>query len=361
MNLVVVARRPEIGRALRRDHPGADRAPPVADDRRPVGRPGRAVVARRAGRGPLRAAARGRARDLRRDDPPDVRRRGRPPPRGDRRRRCIIHDLPVTVWWPGEPPLRARAGARPAGRRRPARRRRLDLERRRPRPARARWRRWPTTTPTRRSATSRSIRQSRWREAIASIFDDPDFLPYLRSLRRIAVTYATHDETGAPGSDEPRQARLPRRLAGVAARACRWSSRCARSPATAPAGDRPGDPRSGRQAGRRRGARGDAVRRPRRGRRRRPAGASRRCPPGTTLRVELLAERRGSELRADVTAEAETVHVRVWQDGVEALDRHFLRPAPDRGRPPRRGDRSRPARPGRGRRAALGGGARRPA
>lgn len=47
-------------------------------------------------------------------------------------------------------------------------------------------------------------------------------------------------------------------------------------------------------------------------------------PAGTTLRVELLAERRGSELRADVTAEAESVHVRVWQDGVECLDRAFL-------------------------------------
>ena len=44
------------------------------------------------------------------------------------------------------------------------------------------------------------MRQSRWREAIASIFDDPEFLPYLRSLRRIAVTYSTHDEAGAPGS-----------------------------------------------------------------------------------------------------------------------------------------------------------------
>ena len=32
-------------------------------------------------------------------------------------------------------------------------------------------------------------------------------------------------------------------------------------------------------------------------------------PPGTTLRVEILAERRGSELRTDVTAEAENVHV----------------------------------------------------
>jgi hypothetical protein len=47
-------------------------------------------------------------------------------------------------------------------------------------------------------------------------------------------------------------------------------------------------------------------------------------PAGTTLRVELLAERRGSELRADVTAEAEAVHVRVWQDGVEVLERRFL-------------------------------------
>jgi hypothetical protein len=49
-------------------------------------------------------------------------------------------------------------------------------------------------------------------------------------------------------------------------------------------------------------------------------------PAGTTLRVELLAERRGSELRADVTAEAENVHVHAWLDGVEALDRTFKAP-----------------------------------
>jgi hypothetical protein len=47
------------------------------------------------------------------------------------------------------------------------------------------------------------------------------------------------------------------------------------------------------------------------------------APAGTTLRVELLAERRSSELRADVTAEQDVVRVRVWQDGVEALDRSF--------------------------------------
>ncbi len=49
-------------------------------------------------------------------------------------------------------------------------------------------------------------------------------------------------------------------------------------------------------------------------------------PAGTTLRVELLAERRGSELRADVTAEAENVIVHTWVDGVEALDRVFKAP-----------------------------------
>jgi hypothetical protein len=50
--------------------------------------------------------------------------------------------------------------------------------------------------------------------------------------------------------------------------------------------------------------------------------------PGTTLRIELLAERRGSELRADVTAEAENVHVHTWLDGVQALDRTFKAPRP---------------------------------
>lgn len=49
-------------------------------------------------------------------------------------------------------------------------------------------------------------------------------------------------------------------------------------------------------------------------------------PPGTTLRIELLADWRGSELRADVTAEQEAVHARVWQDGVHALERGFNAP-----------------------------------
>ena len=51
---------------------------------------------------------------------------------------------------------------------------------------------------------------------------------------------------------------------------------------------------------------------------------------GTTLRVEILAERRGSELRIDVTAEADNVHVHTYLDGVQAIDRTY--------KAPRRGD-----------------------
>jgi glucose-6-phosphate dehydrogenase assembly protein OpcA len=241
----------------------------------------------------------------------------------------IIHDLPVTVWWPGEPPLTSRPardlfaiadrlvvdGSTWSGDGLAKLRELADLQ-----------------------ASSRLVisdfalvRQSRWREAIASIFDDPDFLPHLRSLRRITVTYATHDESCAPGS-----ANLVKPIYHVGWLASRLGLSVVKplAPVVGP------------------GVRGGAV-----GRSPRPGtglpvtgkpvmgrGLSATLsdgradvtvlarpvvspmPSGTTLRVELLAERRGSELRADVTAEAETVHVRVWQDGAEAWDRHFRAP-----------------------------------
>ena len=168
------------------------------------------------------------------------------------------------------------------------------------------------------------VRQSRWREAIASIFDLPEFLPYLRSMRRIAVAYATHDESGAPGSTN-----IVKPIYHVAWLGSRLNLRV-----TKPLTPIPGKV-AARPAGRThpksspstmwRGlaatltdGRSDVavVVRP----------VLSRMPSGTTLRVELLADRRGSELRADVTAEQESVHVRVWIDGIEALDRHFVAP-----------------------------------
>src|SRR5688500_12020886 len=110
----------------------------------------------------------------------------------------IVHDLPVPVWWPGEPPFSSRAA--------------FDLLSGADRlvvdgstwngDGLERMREMAGLLDVTRLAISdfALIRQSRWREAIAAIFDAPDFLPYLRSLRRIAVTYGTHDESGAPGS-----------------------------------------------------------------------------------------------------------------------------------------------------------------
>ena len=234
----------------------------------------------------------------------------------------IIHDLPVTVWWPGEPPLNS-----PAAQDLMAGADRLVVDGSSwSGDGLARLRDLAALQESSRLAIHdfALVRQSRWREAIASIFDDPEFLPYLRSLRRIAVTYGTHDETGAPGSTN-----LVKPIYHVGWLASRLGLAVVRP--LAPVG---GPARAaGRSAARRPRAR---VGRPALGRGlvatlsdgrgevavvARPVVSA--TPPGTTLRVELLAERRGSELRADVTAEAETVHVRVWQDGVEALDRQF--------------------------------------
>jgi hypothetical protein len=236
----------------------------------------------------------------------------------------IIHDLPVAIWWPGEPPFTS-----PATQDLLAGADRLIVD----------GSSWTGDGLARLGEMARLldssrlaisdfalVRQSRWREAIASIFDDPEFLPYLRSLRRVAVTYATHDETGAPGSTN-----LVKPVYHVAWLASRLGL-SVRTPLH-PVAER-GSAATASAAAR---ARGVAGARPIVGRGMaatlsdgrgevavvvRPVVSS--MPSGTTLRVELLAERRGSELRADVTAEAETVHVRVWQDGVEALDRFFL-------------------------------------
>lgn len=237
----------------------------------------------------------------------------------------IVHDLPVTVWWPGEPPFTSRSAQRLL-----AGADRLVVDG-------STWggdgltrlRDMADLLATTNLAISdfALVRQSRWREAIASTFDDPDFLPYLRSIRRIAVTYGTHDESASPGS-----ANMVKPIYHVGWLASRLGLSVVKPLAPVPdngalaSKGKAVSPKPGRAPGARPPAgRGMAatlsdgradiavVVRP----------VLSPMPSGTTLRVELLAERRGSELRADVTAEAETVRVRVWQDGVECLDRSF--------------------------------------
>jgi glucose-6-phosphate dehydrogenase assembly protein OpcA len=243
----------------------------------------------------------------------------------------LIHDLPVTLWWPTEPPFTT-----------PAVGVLLDMADRLvvdgsswSGDGLARLREMAMAMDRHRLEISdfALVRQSRWREAIASLFDLPDFLPYLRSIRRISVAYGTHDPTGAPGSTNVVKpiyhvAWLASRLGMTVDKPlgpAEGPSRAGqRSHATRHPGHHPaGHPVKGAHAPLDRGLIAtllagrspvSVVVRPRES----------KMPSGTTLRVEILAERRGSELRADVTAEAESVHVRVWLDGVEALDRAFL-------------------------------------
>jgi len=234
----------------------------------------------------------------------------------------LIHDLPVTIWWPDEPPLHLQATHEML-----AAADRLVVDG-------SSWtgdgldriRELAVLADDGRLAVTdfALVRQSRWREAIASIFDDPEFLPYLRSLRRIAVTYATRDETGTYGFTN-----LVKPVYHAAWLASRLGLQVVKPLAAVVGPAKSGSGRAVRSTGAVQTAGRGLAATLSDGRAEvsvliRPVLSP--MPAGTTLRVELLAERRGSELRADVTAEAETVHVRVWQDGVEALERHFRAP-----------------------------------
>ena len=233
----------------------------------------------------------------------------------------LVHDLPVTVWWPGEPPFGTPQsddvltmgdrlvvdGSTWSG---DGLARLVQMARQLERFPRLSIRDFAL------------VRQSRWREAIASVFDMPEFLPYLFSMRRIAVSYATHDER--------LEANVVKPLYHVAWLASRLDMKVVKplvpmipkGPAIrTKTGGRAVPPPSPGLAAMLRDGHGDVavVMRP----------IQSDMPSGTTLRVELLADRRGSELRADVTAERETVRVRVWRDGIEILERSFKAPRRD--------------------------------
>jgi hypothetical protein len=236
----------------------------------------------------------------------------------------LIHDLPVTVWWPDEPSF----GSAPVN----------DLLAMADRLVvdGSRWHGTGLTQLRRMAETGNRlslaisdfamVRQSRWREAIAAIFDIPDFVAYLRHVRRIAVTYGVRDEGAAETTN------VVKPLYHAAWLGSRLGMEVVR----------PLTPMTGVAAARKAPARGASGRltplaNPSAG-----MGATlhldrtdvavvirpvlSEMPPGTTLRIELLADWRGSELRADVTAEQDAVHVRVWQDGVHALERGFNAP-----------------------------------
>ena len=214
----------------------------------------------------------------------------------------LIHDLPVTVWWPGEPHFEGRSAREllpmadrilvdgsgwsgdglaglAAMAELPGR---FDLQ----------------------IADFALLRQTRWREAIASTFDRPALLPYLGHLDRIDVHYAARD--GAP-----RMANVVRPMYHVA-----WlASRLGMTVVT--------PLRAGTEAWS--GYEGLL----RYGRRRVPVGLrpmESTSPRGTTLNVQLHATRARSQLWIEVTAYADGVVVQASLDGQPMPDRRFFAP-----------------------------------
>jgi glucose-6-phosphate dehydrogenase assembly protein OpcA len=214
----------------------------------------------------------------------------------------LIHDLPVTVWWPGEPHFEGRSAREllpmadrvlvdgsgwsgdglkglTAMAELPGR---FDVE----------------------VADFAMLRQARWREAIASTFDRPALLPYLAHLDRIEVRYAASD--GTPGV-----ANVVRPLYHVA-----WLASRLEMTVVEPM-------RAGAEAW----SGYDGLLR--RGRRRvpvllRPEESA--APRGTTLAVVLHAKRTGSQLSVEVTAYADGVLVRASRDRKAMPERRFLSP-----------------------------------
>jgi glucose-6-phosphate dehydrogenase assembly protein OpcA len=212
----------------------------------------------------------------------------------------LVHDLPVTVWWPGEPHFESRSSDelltmadrvlvdgsgwtgdgldRLAGMAALPGRYRVEV------------------------ADFALLRQARWREAIASTFDRPALLPYLANLDRIEIHYAAAD--GAPGT-----ANVVRPLYHVAWLAARLGMTVV-TPFSAGT-----QAWSGYEAVLGQGRRQVEVSL-------RPMEST--APRGTTLLVELHASRGRSQLWIEVTAYAEGVIVQASLDRKPMPERRFL-------------------------------------
>ena len=212
----------------------------------------------------------------------------------------LVHDLPVTVWWPAEPRFESR-GAKAL----------LELADR----IVVDGSRWSgegleglatlATLPGRYAvqvADFALLRQSRWREAIASSFDLPRLRPFLGSVRRMSVGYAAHD-----GS--PRATNVVKPIYHLAWLASRLGMVVV-EPLT------PGtEPWSG-YAGRLRMGRGRVSVELR------PIEST--PPGGTTVEVVLEARRGRQLLEAWVTGQADGITVSTKVDGEPLEDRHYL-------------------------------------
>jgi hypothetical protein len=212
----------------------------------------------------------------------------------------LVHDLPVALWWPDDPQLSSHRADRllPLADM-------LIVD----------GSSWSDDGLDRLAALARVaharglavvdfalLRQARWREAIASVYDLPDLRPHLRAVRSITVEYSA-------SGHGPELTNVVRPVYHVA-----WlASRLGMSVVT-PLQD---DGKGHRSATlRQRDHAVEVVLRP----------ATSGLGGGSTVRVQIQSRRRGVELVGDVTAGDHDVDVSILENSRERVRRTFLAP-----------------------------------
>ena len=214
----------------------------------------------------------------------------------------LVPDLPVALWWPNDPPF----GSRRADRLLPIADR-LIVDG-------SAWSghgldflaQMATVAEERHLVVAdwAMLRQARWREALASVYDLPDLRPHLGAVRRIDVEYSA----ATPG-DPAGTTNVVRPLYHVAWLASRLGMTVV-DPIR-----RDGDGRRVATLRQREHAVEVSLR---------PVTSS--LGPGSTVRVEIASRLRGAELVGSVAADDRTVEVSVVDDGRERARRTYVAP-----------------------------------
>lgn len=214
----------------------------------------------------------------------------------------LVHDLPVALWWPADPPF----GSRRADRLLPIADRLIvdgsawsgnGLDNLAQLAFAAEERRLVVVDWA-------LLRQARWREALASVYDLPDLRPHLGAVRRIEVEYATTEPGDPAGATN-----VVRPLYHVA-----WLASRLGMTVVVPIRRE----RDGRRVAtlRQKDHVVDVLLRP----------VASDLGAGSTVRVEIASRLRGAELVGRVTAGDRSVVVSVSENGRERVRRSYLAP-----------------------------------
>ncbi len=214
----------------------------------------------------------------------------------------LVHDLPVALWWPADPPFETHRAERL-----------LPLADRLIVDGSA-WSGCGLGMLGQLAAVAEQrnlvvmdwalLRQSRWREALASVYDLPDLRPHLGAVRRIEVEYAA-TKAGDPDGDT----NVVRPLYHVAWLASRLGMTVVSPLRRLDTGTRTAMLRqSGHEV--------EVVLMP----------AVSKLPDGSTVRVEITSRLRGAELIGTVAASDRSVDVVILDNGRERVRRSYAAP-----------------------------------